>query len=625
MANSRDKKTRADSGAAAARGSAPGAHLRMPLGGTGINLLLHLSTVALLALAFPPLRWTPVAHVALTPMLISIARSPGPWRLAGYSAVAGAVFYAAEMHWMLMISPAAWIGVVLFCLVFWVAFAVLLRWTLLRTGLPLVLLAPVLWVALEWLRSWLLTGFPWLMLGHPQAASAVVRQVVDLTGVYGLSGLSAATAALAADLLTRPLFLRYGEHIRLARSLRIGIAAVAVAWVAVLAYGFYRLQPVETAPGHKVIVVQTNVPQALRWTTPEDVGEGSDAAAETPADEPRDPNDPFGDDGMNQAMRLSREALAEHPDADLLVWPETTVPGYLNRAYLRMRYRTEAQIRAHPEFDQWISENPQLFEGLALARRLQSRSRGYWLAVQGLVEGTRTAALVGALSREPQDDGGLATYNSAILIADGDDMLDVAREVRYDKVHLVPFGEFIPLKRSAPWLYNLLMVFAPYDPDLTHGAALEALAMPGGDVTVAVPICFEDAFADVCRQMVYGPGGGKRADMLANISNDGWFHGTVELEQHWDLSVLRAVENRVPVVRAVNTGISGFIDSTGRTVSRVADRGGRVRSVEGWAVRTVALDPRRTFYGRYGDVAALVLSLAALSIIIIALARPRRS
>lgn len=599
----------AQSGAGPARGTAPGADVRLSIKSWPVNLLLHLATAGLLTLAFPPVRWTWTAHVALVPMLVAVVRSPGRRVLGTSSILAGIAFFAGNMYWMHMITAAAYVGVVLYSLIFWVAFAVLVRWMSRRTRLPLVLVAPLFWVSLEWLRSWVLTGFPWLYLGHPQAASPVLLQVADLTGVYGLSALSAATAGFVADLLTRPVFLRYGPRVRVARSLRVSLAVLAAVWVFVPAYGWWRLRPVETVEGPLVVTVQTSVPQRLRPFLP-------DKPREQAVVDPK--ADAMEDVGFKQTRSLTDDALAQTPKADLVVWPETIVPGYMNESYLAPEMISFEAAQKDPRFAQEMEDPEGFRKRLRLAHEHQAAARTCWQEIHSRASSSGAAILVGALSLEPEGP----RYNSAYLFKPGDAALMAA--ARYDKVHLVPFGEFVPFRRSAPWLYSLLLAFTPYSDEynLTQGEELTVMTVARS--RFAVPICFEDAFADLCREMVYRQGH-KRADFLVNISNDGWFWGTVELDQHWDLSAFRAVENRVPVVRSVNTGISGFIDSCGRTVDRVTDEIGRVRSITGSATHRLALDPRESFYGRHGDVFAIVLSLLAVVAIIFAAVGPRRA
>jgi len=145
----------------------------------------------------------------------------------------------------------------------------------------------------------------------------------------------------------------------------------------------------------------------------------------------------------------------------------------------------------------------------------------------------------------------------------------------YSKRHLVPFSEYVPFKRGWPWLYRLLRKCVPAEmPQLAPGPEIVRfeLPRPGGEAPwrLASPICFEGTFARVCRKMVMQDGA-KSVDMLVNMSNDGWFvwpgrdipEESNEHTQHLVQYCFRAIENRVPVIRAVNTGISASIDSNG--------------------------------------------------------------
>jgi apolipoprotein N-acyltransferase len=614
--DSKRKSPAADQGNATHVGRAPGAEIRVPLATWKASLVLWLASVGLLALAFPPARWAWVAHVALTPMLLAVARAPRWKVLLGSSALAGLVFYGGEMYWMSMVDWAAYGGVVAYCLALWVLFAVLLKWTLDRTRWPLVVLAPLIWVTVEWSRSWLLTGFPWLFLGHPQAACPTLLQLADVAGPYGLSALSAATAGFLADLLTHPLFLRYGDRVRLSRTIGISLVVLAALWAVAIAYGMVRLQPTELPDGPVVAVVQTNVPQHVK---------------EHRSDEESDRQ-------FQEVLDLTEEAIRNRPDAQLLVWPETTV-GDINPWLLNYPVPTMKEAESYPHLaEQIIADRKKFEEELERDRRIVRRAQSRWEAIHRLSRDRQVDLLIGATSQESD-----ARFNSAYLFRPEDG--DVRREGttarswwpydnRYDKVHLVPFGEYVPFQKSAPWLYDLLHGFTPYDYDYNLMAGRQLTVMttrprssagePPPKARFAAPICFEDAFSGLCRDLVYEKGE-KRVDFLVNISNDGWFYGSVELDQHWDLSVFRAVENRVPVVRSVNTGLSGFIDSCGRTELRVANSAGDERSVAGSASLQLQFDPRRSFYGLHGDVFAHSVAVATGLVLLVATVRPRRS
>jgi apolipoprotein N-acyltransferase len=220
-------------------------------------------------------------------------------------------------------------------------------------------------------------------------------------------------------------------------------------------------------------------------------------------------------------------------------------------------------------------------------------------------------------------------YNSAFMY--GRDGLQETS--RYDKIHLVPFGEYIPFRESAPFVYRFFRAFSPYDYDysLTRGTEYTVFTMKDGqeEWRFGVLICYEDTDAYTARRMVV-ENGKKKVDWLVNISNDGWYvrydekDGRIipsgELSQRTAISVFRAVENRVSIVRSVNTGISCIIDPIGRMhegfiagdlPSRVMDR----EAVAGWFVDRVLVDKRVTVFSRCGkwmDYSSLALALVVL-------------
>ena len=187
---------------------------------------------------------------------------------------------------------------------------------------------------------------------------------------------------------------------------------------------------------------------------------------------------------------------------------------------------------------------------------------------------------------------------------------------RYDKIHLVPFGEYIPLRDSIPFIADLVVKLSPYDYDyhLTHGAEYTIFEMADGQDTYGfgVLICYEDTDPAVTRKMVVGAGGAKRADWLVNISNDGWYvrykDGKVlpstELGQRTAISVFRAVENRISILRSVNTGVSCIIDSVGRIkddylAGDLPKKAMARQGVAGWFVDQIATDERVTFFSQH--------------------------
>ncbi len=192
-------------------------------------------------------------------------------------------------------------------------------------------------------------------------------------------------------------------------------------------------------------------------------------------------------------------------------------------------------------------------------------------------------------------------FNSALLI-DGSGKI----ASRYDKLHLVPFGEYIPFRRTFPFLETI----APIG-DITAGKeyTLFEISNPKSQTSkFGVLICFEDLFPELSRQFVK-----RGAQFLVNITNDAWYKKTAAASQHFQASVFRAVENRISLVRSANTGISGFITPQGKVVSVVRDASGEDIFVEGVDTQEMrAKDSSLTFYTRHGDLFILVLFILVL-------------
>jgi len=192
--------------------------------------------------------------------------------------------------------------------------------------------------------------------------------------------------------------------------------------------------------------------------------------------------------------------------------------------------------------------------------------------------------------------------NSAFLVSADGRILD-----RYDKIHLVPFGEYIPL-RDILWFLNKLVVGIG---DFLPGNAPEVMQGPGG--RFGVVICFEVIFPDLVRHFV-----DLGADYMVTITNDAWFGRSSAPYQHFSMVVLRAVENRVYFARAANTGISGFIDPFGHVLQRSGI------FTEATLTGEIRTGGPRSFYTAYGDLFAYACVILALFAPVFA-GRPTRS
>ncbi|MFA5095839.1 MAG: apolipoprotein N-acyltransferase [Candidatus Omnitrophota bacterium] len=261
---------------------------------------------------------------------------------------------------------------------------------------------------------------------------------------------------------------------------------------------------------------------------------------------------------MQRYFGLTAEAKKDDPD--LIVWPEAALPVILEEEPL------------------------------------------YYARLKNYAKNTGSPLLFGAVTAR----GGLY-YNSALLLAKGGQF-----SARHDKLHLVPFGEYIPFRSIFPFLDTI----APIG-DITRGSRYTLFNIrqrrSGVPYQFGVLICFEDVFPALSRGFV-----NKGADFLINITNDAWFGKTSEPGQHLAASVFRAIENRVNLVRSANTGISCFINPRGRVAYLEDARGERI-FIPGYSTREISPVHQPTLYGRYGDFFAAACLLCVLCIALFSL------
>lgn len=515
-----------------------------------------LLSAGLLWAAFFPLDAGWLAWVALVPWLLLAARPATTFGsrvwLYGWAWLGGLACCLPALAWVgYAYHPAmklGWIGLALYCSFYPPATLALLR-GLHRAGWPLALSFAVVTVSSEYARAHLLTGFAWYYLAHTQHGYLPIIQISDLGGAFAVSAVVAAVnGVLAAWLLATPVVCRVA-------GLPTGprpwgqTAGVAMAVVAVLGYGAWRLSEPSAGEGPVVALLQGGQSQELR-------NDGTIASKQALLDE-----------YCRAAGRLARDP--QGPPA-LMVWPETSYPvpwcvpgdGLTPEATLPA-WRSDFDYSAHMASD--------------LTHRL----------------GGRTAVLLGVSSYVRLADGKEARHNSAVLVAP-----DGVPAGRYDKVHCVPFGEYVPAYRELPFLRAL----SPVDPEygLTPGREMVRLPLQvdGRTWHVGAIICYEDSDPTLARQYVAAE---PRVDFLVNMTDDAWFDGSWEPEQHLAISRFRAVECRRPLLRAVHLGISAVIDGNGRVLALPGPSWAASKSEAGSVVRAVPLDSRWSLYAAWGD------------------------
>jgi apolipoprotein N-acyltransferase len=525
------------------------------------GLMAALSTSGLLWLSYFPAAWGWLVWFALVPWLMLVraelprgTRYPIAW-------LAGLAFFVPALSWMRVAHAAqfySWLALSVYCSWYFPLALWLLRRLDRRTALPLTVTVPVVWTALEYVRSNFAGGFAWYLLGQSQHNVLPLIQVADLAGVGAVTFLVAAVNGLLAEAISglriTGFFQSAIRNPQSAIRLRPQAVVVAAALAVVLAYGGWRLGQAEFADGPRVALLQTCIPQGDR--------NAADMAL---------PDRDWATESIAvQTHRLTRQAVQASPKPDLVIWPETTFPW------------------------DWLEVGPGAPPGKEL-EQFNVLLHDHQRRARDLAAFTGTNILLGLNAQVFGADGKPRRYNSAMLMAP-----EGGAVTRYDKMHLVPFGEYVPFRDSIPALKKL----APYDFDYSLAAGEVptrlTLSAGGNDYRFGVLICYEDSDAPLAREYVR-PGTGPLVDFLVNISNDGWFMNTAEHAEHLAVSRFRAVECRRALVRAVNGGISAVIDGNGRVVAKPADTWEASHSIAAVVSAAVPIDTRASLYARLGD------------------------
>ena len=564
---------------------------------------MALLSAFLLWCCFTPVNASPLAWVALVPLLLLVRMEHRTrWMYSGIY-VTGLLGQLATLQWMRLGDPTmyiAWGALSLYVAIYGVLFVAISRQAVHRWSVPLVLAAPMVWTGLEYARAYLLTGFSWYYLGHSQYRWLEIIQISDLVGAYGISFVIAACASALALLVPHSWMIRFrlvhpttgpvtAAGLTLGQLIQVGAAGCL--FIATLSYGYARRAQADFQPGPRVALIQGNFLASLRVAPP-------------PAE-----------DVFRTHLILMAQAVREQPD--IIVWPESMFPWPLLEAAEGITDDQLAEVAPYAKPDVW--RNDYFRDMLA-------------------TESQRTgAALVMGLNAARAETSRIHQYNSAQFIRP-----DVGLAGRYDKLHRVPFGEYIPLRESLPWLSR----FTPYRGEWGLDRGQGPAVFEYGKWRMTPIICFEDTVPHLVRSAVAAGSDnetGKEIDLLVNLTNDGWFHGSSELDQHLITATFRAVECRTPLVRAVNTGISAIIDGDGaildpevfidgdarknqprpaRTRARDPETGAWHKQLNAALVHTVPLDSRRSLYVRFGDWFA-ILCCAGVGAIIVGRMIPR--
>ena len=526
----------------------------------------------LLWAAFPPQAQADSAWLALAPLLLVIRHST-PRGAFGWAWLGGLVFWVLTLSWFPAIikNEGPWPLVLLgqaalsaWCALFLAAYAFasarVWQWAGAAPGwrrvAAVTAVDPLLWAGTEVARGWLFSGFAWNFLGVSQVANVPLIQVASVAGVYGVSALLVLGNGAVASVMERtaaPVLARLKRQPAVAPAFPLRVLRSAESFL-----------PLALVIGCWV----WGVGRVNGWRRFE-------AKAPLWRIGLVQPNSPciftISSDTMRAQLDLlvSQTRLVGAAKPDLVVWPETAVLG---------------SVPYEPETLRVIRQGAAAAGAPLLTGTLETER----------TETTRSA---------PE---GLFFYNAAWLFSATGETLG-----RYRKQHLVPFGEYIPLDKTFPFLQRLAPTGVSCSPGLEPGI-LHVARSAGEALSLGPLICFEDTVPALSRAAVRAG-----ARLLVLMTNDAWFNGSVEPVQHLNQSVFRAVENGVPMVRAANSGVSCVVDAVGR-VKRLEAKGA-VTDVAGFLVTPLAVpgEPLRSPYTRWGDwllgLPGVVALLAVLS------------
>jgi apolipoprotein N-acyltransferase len=493
-----------------------------------LDFFLAVSSGVLLTLSFPKAGLSWLAWVALVPLLTALRNLS--FKNGFYLGLcAGITHYLTLVYWLAYAMstyghlPFYATVPILFLLSAYLALYVAVFSTVL-TCLPgrlafLFFFIPLMWVSLEYIRSFLFTGFPWELIGYTQYKVLHLIQISDLFGVYGIS--------FCIALSNAAIFLVYlnlsGKDWQ-KKEVKTGHAAGAVftfvlVFCFVWFYGKWRIQSIQKlilgSPSVKVAIIQGNIDQATKW----------------------DPA--FQRTSIEKYIHLS--LLAKKHKPDLVVWPETATPFYfLHNARLSKMVKKGI----HETGADFLIGSPSFNLG---THRVEYYNSAYLIGPEGTVYG------------------------------------------RYDKAHLVPFGEYVPFKKWLPFLDKMVEGVGDFNP------GKKGQTIKWGDYRLGVQICYEIIFPHLSRDMIKN-----NASLLVNITNDAWYGRSSAPNQHFSMAVFRAVENRRSIIRSANTGISGFIDPCGRVIAATPLFEDLV------ITRSMPMLEAATFYSRFGDLFARI-------------------
>jgi apolipoprotein N-acyltransferase len=492
----------------------------------------------------------PLGVVALVPLYLALKASKGFGQAALVGAVFGAASHALTSYWLFFYKGYAFWTLGTTTLAYGMVYAAVAccAFFVLRTTRDAYrpCIFALGWVTFEFLKSSGFLGYPWGLIAYSLSSLPLLLQTADLTGVYGISFILALASGIIAESTISPRRLRetlqwqaFSPSVTPAQSSLPSLAARQALILCILAllalgYGFFRLEAdIPMQKTFRAALVQQN-------TDPWIAGELA---------------------ALESNIALGRRALSDSAKngaapCDLVVFSETSLR------------------RPYQDFASWFAKNP------------TRDPLGRFIRESG------TYLLTGAPIIIDWDS--YAATNSTILISPGGVQLGT-----YAKIHPVPFAEAIPLMEY-PWFRKFMQEIIGLESGWVMGSEIKVfnLALPDGRGSIAfsTPICFEDAFAGLCRRYILAG-----ADLLINLTNDSWSERASAQMQHWAIARFRAIENRRTLIRSTNSGVSCVVDAKGRNLFVLP------QFVADSAIVEVPIyrEKTATLYTRYGDWFAL--------------------
>jgi len=500
-----------------------------------------------LVLIFPPFEMHYLAWVALVPLLL-IIRNSGPLRSLILSLATGGLFYSFFIRWLFGTEGVNYLNYalsVLFKSGFYGVFGVSAWYFQKRMSRWNFVTLPSIWVVLEYIRSHMsFLSSPWGILGYSQYTVLPIAQIASFAGVYGVSFFIVLVNTVLAEYVYAFVFRTEEKGLRSQKAqLAYKISVGALAGILIL-FGFFQLSYTQNThfPELKVALVQGNIYWNNKYLM-----------------EKYKNDNEYREKIFEKYSHLTRQVAAYKPA--IILWPSSSVPGKI--PYDQMRV------------------------GM----------------LSNLARETESFLLVGSSGFDkfnPEQRQTMRLSNSAFLFSPLGEMLD-----RYDKIRLLPFDEYLPLRGYLKW------------PSWIASDMIDSL--PGKKKTIfdmgkakfAVLICWENMFPELFREMA-----SKGVQFMVSMTNEGFTNNSVGHYQMMAVNVYRAVENHIAIIRTASTGVSCIIEPNGRIVDRVKDGNNRDVDVEGYLVGHITLTSERSFYNRYGDWFIYVISLVLIGIIV---------